>query len=478
MTATDRSAHRRHGIGVALMIGLALAACAPAAPPSARAPAAFTELPGPARLPPPGPQAPARSLNNADLARDFMELSFILESGRPLPRLTRFEGPITLRLADNAPTSASPDLDRLLARLRTEAGIDIARTSAPDAAITVEFLPRRAIRSVVPNAACFVVPGVRGWNGYRRARGTAATDWASLDTRRTASIFIPADTAPQEIRDCLHEEIAQALGPLNDLYRLPQSVFNDDNFHAVLTRFDMMILRATYAPELRSGMTAPEVAARLPAVLARLNPSGGPTGPIAPPRPEPRALTTALERALRAGPPGASRRAAARQAVSIASAAGWADTRTAFAWFVLGRLSMDTAPDAATDAFLRAAALYRATPGTAVQTAHVDMQLAAIALSLGQPEATLALTEAALPAAQAGENAALIASLLMIRAEALLALGQSGAARQAVVDSQVWARYGFGAEAGARRPHQAARRARDLAALAGTTTGTTAAAAY
>ncbi|WP_236015842.1 hypothetical protein [Phaeovulum veldkampii] len=139
---------------------------------------------------------------------------------------------------------------------------------------------------------------------------------------------------------------------------------------------------------------------------------------------------------------------------------------------------MDTAPDAATDAFLRAAALYRATPGTAVQTAHVDMQLAAIALSLGQPEATLALTEAALPAAQAGENAALIASLLMIRAEALLALGQSGAARQAVVDSQVWARYGFGAEAGARRPHQAARRARDLAALAGTTTGTTAAAAY
>jgi len=34
--------------------------------------------------------------------------------------------------------------------------------------------------------------------------------------------------SPQEVRDCLHEELAQALGPLNDLYRLPDSVFNDD----------------------------------------------------------------------------------------------------------------------------------------------------------------------------------------------------------------------------------------------------------
>ena len=52
------------------------------------------------------------------------------------------------------------------------------------------------------------------------------------------------------MRDCLHEELAQALGPLNDLYRLPNTVFNDDNFHSVLTGFDMTILRATYAPGL------------------------------------------------------------------------------------------------------------------------------------------------------------------------------------------------------------------------------------
>ena len=86
------------------------------------------------------------------------------------------------------------------------------------------------------------------------------------------SLFIPSDASPQEIRDCLHGE--RGAGPLNDLYRLPNSVFNDDNIHTILTDFDMMVLRATYAPELRSGMTRAEVAARLPAILRRINPAG------------------------------------------------------------------------------------------------------------------------------------------------------------------------------------------------------------
>ena len=49
------------------------------------------------------------------------------------------------------------------------------------------------------------------------------------------AVFLPGDVSPQEIRDCLHEELAQALGPVNDLYRLTDSVFNDDNFNTVLT---------------------------------------------------------------------------------------------------------------------------------------------------------------------------------------------------------------------------------------------------
>lgn len=75
-------------------------------------------------------------------------------------------------------------------------------------------------------------------------RRTPTVDWTKLERRDRAAVFVRFDVAPQEIRDCLHEELAQALGPLKDLYRLSDSVSNDDNIHAVLTSFDMLILRA------------------------------------------------------------------------------------------------------------------------------------------------------------------------------------------------------------------------------------------
>ena len=57
--------------------------------------------------------------------------------------------------------------------------------------------------------------------------------------RKRVAIFIPVDISFQDVRDCLHEELAQALGPLNDLYRVSDSVYNDDNFHIILTSYDM-----------------------------------------------------------------------------------------------------------------------------------------------------------------------------------------------------------------------------------------------
>ncbi len=110
----------------------------------------------------------------------------------------------------------------------------------------------------------------RGYrSGMNSAPHAAAPRWIGrrVTEREKAAIFVPADTSPQEVRDCLHEELAQAMGPLNDLYQLPNSVFNDDNFNTVLTSFDMMMLRMHYAPELHSGMTQAEVAGRLPGML-------------------------------------------------------------------------------------------------------------------------------------------------------------------------------------------------------------------
>lgn len=281
------------------------------------------------------------------------------------------------------------------------------------------------------------------WEEFKSVRRTPTVDWTTLERRDRATVFVPSDVAPQEIRDCLHEELAQALGPLNDLYRLPDSVFNDDNIHAVLTSFDMLILRAYYDPALQNGMSRGQVAARLNAVLARHNPAGE-GQPALPQNDTTRDWIENIETALTAGSSPQRRRAAALTAVSTAGALNWDGPRTGFANYAFGRLNVGHNSDIALSAFNRALAIYNRSPATRLHAAHVSVQLSAFALSSGDGAAVLNLVEGAMPIAAAHENAALLATLMMFKAEALEMTGQTAAAEAVRMDSLGWARYGFG----------------------------------
>jgi len=395
----------------------------------------------------PGP-APQAARSNAEIAQDILDLEFLMESGRALPAFTRFDGPITVAMTGDVPATAAPDLARVLSRLRSEAGLDIAPAPrGTAAAITIDFQPRDAMRRLVPQAACFVVPRIASFAEYRRARATAQTDWTTLTRRDRVGIIIPSDTSPQEIRDCLHEELAQAIGPLNDLYRLPDSVFNDDNFLTVLSGFDMLVLRVHYDPALQNGMSRAEVAARLPEILARLNPAGQGRSGGTPLAMAPRAWIDAVETALSPRGSDMSRRRAAERMLAIAQGEGWQDNRLAFSWFALGRAQVGDDRTAATASFRRAQAIWQGLPGGEVRSAHIDMQIAAFALAEGQFAEARALTERAIPVVRRAENAALLATLLMINAEANAALGRTAEAKAARLDSLGWARYGFGSDA-------------------------------
>ncbi|MFN3724083.1 MAG: DUF2927 domain-containing protein [Paracoccaceae bacterium] len=391
------------------------------------------------------PSGPAIGVmrGNGELANDFLDLQFRMESGRSLPVLTRFEGPITVALTGSVPPVARSELARLITRFRAEAGLDISQTSGP-ASVTIDFQPRSALRRAVPTAACFVVPNVTGLSDYSQKRNTAAVDWARMNRRDRVAIMAPSDASPQEVRDCLHEELAQAMGPLNDLFRLPDSVFNDDNFHSVLTGFDMLMLRIHYDRALRSGMNEAEVAARLPAILARLNPRGQRLGGSQK-QISPRSWISATESAF--GGRGGNRADAAERMISIAKAQGWTDSRMAFSLFARGRALTGRDVPAAIEAYSQAARIWRAIPGAQIHAAHVDMQLGAFALSSGQFDSVLMLTDRSVPVARAHQNASLLASLLAMRAEALEATGRSAEARSVRLDSQGWARYAFGSDA-------------------------------
>ncbi len=393
------------------------------------------------------PSPPARS--NLNIAADFVSLHFELESGAQLPVFTRFEEPVTVRLTGAPTQSMQTDLTRLLRRLQREAGIDIRQIREGQANITIEAVSQEEIHRILPQAACFVVPNASSLEEYRQDRRKRKSSWTELRNRERLGIFIPYDVSPQEMRDCLHEELAQALGPLNDLYHLPDSVFNDDNIHTVLTGFDMLILRAAYAPELRSGMTREQVAAVIPGVLSRLNPRGD-TLPVQPISDTPRAWINAIQNSLGPGPGSPKQMRAARRAARIGQQQGWTDHRRAYPHYLMGRMIQFDDPEEAQRQYEIAMQFLNATPGTEVHRAHVTAQTSSFALARDQGPSVLPELNDAIDVMTRAENASLLATLLLLKSEALKQAGQTQQARAVRVDSLGWARYGFGSDLVAR----------------------------
>jgi Protein of unknown function (DUF2927) len=428
-----------------LILALVLGGCASGSreEPATRAKIADSSLPPMKVFGAPNPTAPIQS--NANIATDFLSLHFQLESGRDLPVFTRFETPITVRVTGKSSANLGPDLRQLLNRLRTEAGIDIREINQGDANITIESVSRADIRRALPQAACFVVPNVSSLAEFRRDRRKSKTNWSLMTERTRLGIFIPHDAAPQEVRDCLHEELAQAIGPLNDLYHLSDSVFNDDNVHTVLTGFDMLILRATYSADLQSGMTRDQVKAKLPNLLSRLNPAGVSVPPRNV-RATPRAWINDVQTALGPGANAATRRTAANNAVRIASEQGWQGHRRAFSLYMLGRMTQVHDPQLAQQYYASALHYLDQTPGTQLHRAYITTQTSAYAIVSGDGATALKQIAPALPVAQRAENASLLASLMLLQAEAYDLEGQSDKARSVRLDSLGWARYGFGSD--------------------------------
>ena len=113
------------------------------------------------------------------------------------------------------------------------------------------------------------------------------------------------------------------------------------------------------------------------------------------------------------------RRAAAERAIAISQSSGWLDNRQGFSLYALGRLTIATNPETALRAFEAADRVYASHSETRVHRAYVAVQLAAFALLRGDADAVLSLVSNNINTAFEHENAALLASLLMFRAEAL-----------------------------------------------------------
>lgn len=246
------------------------AALAEQAPPPVAQPAAPPSFP---RL---GSALPAghTRYDNASLAKLFAVMTHEMEGRAQRPHLVRYEGPVSVGVEGPGAERFNEFLDRYLAQLRRNAGIAIARGPAPYN-LHVRFIDGQRFEATVPAAVCVIAGGDLGWEDFA-ADPLRANAWAVAgDTRiDRMTIFIPDDAPPHLARNCLLEEIPQALGMSNDLYGLGMSSFNDDGAHLWPTKLDYLMLRVLYAPEMATGLDRRETESRALGVLNRINPAG------------------------------------------------------------------------------------------------------------------------------------------------------------------------------------------------------------
>lgn len=432
---------------LSICAALALAACetGTGSPPSpaSRAPATTPVVDTvrfPAELQPRGV-----SRSNITLAQDFLDLTFALESGQHLPGLLRYEGPVRISMTGAALAPYQQDLENLLTRLRIEAGVDIRFVSDPATAhIHIDGVSAKDIQRVYPGAACFIVPGETSWRGFRAKSARSRIRWSDQTTLGTTGIFVPTDSSPQDIRDCLHEEIGQALGPANDVYRLSDSVFNDDNFHSILTSFDMLMLRVLYNPELRSGMPRAAVQHRVVDILNRINPQGRGIG-AQQRAPESATWKKQIETAMTRKNSRGTRLRAVDHAVNLANSMAPPDHRLSVALMTRGRLTMRDNPTAAAKDFSSAYQLLRGRLGeNDLRTSQSTLHLAIFALRGGDYATAISLADKGIPVARKGQNAVLLSGFYAIQSEAYLRSGNNNRAQSTRVKSLKWARYAFG----------------------------------
>jgi hypothetical protein len=207
----------------------------------------------------------------------------------------------------------------------------------------------------------------------------------------------------------------------------------------------MLVLRAAYAPELRSGMTREEVEAIIPDVLKRLNPRGE-NVPAQPTTQTTRDWIRAIQSSLNPNRSVDARLRSASRAARIGAQQGWTDHRRAYPYFLMGRMEQFDNPQKALRDYDTALQYLRATPNTEIHQAYITTQLGTYALAQGSGPQFLPELDKAIDVMTRAENASQLATLLLLKSEALNQAGRATEARSVRLDSLGWARYGFGSE--------------------------------
>jgi hypothetical protein len=387
--------------------------------------------------------------DNASLSRLFVSLSHDTEWGARRRHLVRYEAPVSVGLEGQGAERHFAFLDEFLGQISRNSGVDIARGNGREN-LHIRLVEGARFDDLLPTAFCVVGQGDVSWDDFAAdpsnygARALLAAEQISQMT-----IFIPDTAPPYLVRNCLLEEIPQALGLANDLYGLGSSIFNDDAAHLWPTKLDYLMLRILYAPEMATGLDRRDSGARALRVLNRVNPAGAGAVPLPSLRQRslgdwPALIQNVFSRA-------ASEREArdfAEKALTIVTAYAPMSAQHCHTLITAGRVLSRPEPERALRLFEQARRVCNAAHGVSdVRQARIALESACALLRLDRFDEVVAVTEANWPVLAAHGQDERLAALYTIQSEAL-AVAEPGSTRTTSVAQLAaeWSAYALGPE--------------------------------
>lgn len=226
---------------------------------------------------------PAAAWNDPRLVDDFITIAL----GREFPdeqtnagRLVRWTRPIRVSATGARPEEWADAFAAHVRRLSRITGHPIELRRGGEVDVLAVFVPTLTAAAIAPYAATYrrlFSDEARFRTHMDRIESGALNAICLANMRVTrefavvaAVAFIPLDQGPRVVRQCIVEELSQALGLPNDDDAVAPSIFNDRSRYVELTAKDILMLRLLYHPALRPGMNAAEVRAAAPRALADL----------------------------------------------------------------------------------------------------------------------------------------------------------------------------------------------------------------
>lgn len=229
------------------------------------------------------------AFSNSNLAENFERIALnreyrrendvLIEETTPT-HLSRWEQPIRYRVVGQAATGADRGEYRSFAqKLSGLTGLEIVQEDEnPNLTILILGPDERRVfvEQLQENGLAERMPLVVEWADDISYPCVGQVGYEDVDTGLItgAMIVIKGELEGVLRSSCIHEELTQTLGLMNDDPNVRPSIFNDDQEFALLTEHDEILLRILYDRRLRPGMEAEEARPLLPEIIEEIRPGG------------------------------------------------------------------------------------------------------------------------------------------------------------------------------------------------------------